>query len=509
MKNLFFAIVLCGSFMLFGCEKGDERLNIIPLPAEIEQLGGELVLDSLKVFGEKKGENVQFLLDTSLKMGAEGYVLEVSKKGIVLKAKTEAGLFYGEQTLKQLYSNGKFSCVKIKDNPRFSYRGMHLDVSRHFFEKEEVFKLIDAFSFYKINNLHLHLTDAGGWRIQIDKYPKLTSHAAFRTESDWRKWWDGKDRKYLLEGTEGAYGGYYTKDDIKEIVAYAAKRHINILPEIEFPGHSEEVFFAYPNLCCTGKPYTNGDFCIGNKDSYTFLKDVLTEIIELFPSEYIHIGGDEAGKQGWKECKKCKALMKQEGLKDVNELQSYFIKKANEFLKSKGRKLIGWDEILEGGLESDAAIMCWRGEETGLKAAKKGHKVVMTPGKYLYFDFYQADPKTQPYAIGGYTPIKKVYSYNPAPKDSLSFEQQKNILGVQANTWTEYIPDNNHLEYMMFPRSLAVAEMGWTPQENRCWEDFKKRVNFHIPNLKAKGINSFTLSNELETIMVVDTIKKK
>ena len=307
----------------------------------------------------------------------------------------------------------------------------------------------------------------------------------------------------------GAYGGYYTKEDIREIVKHAASKHINIIPEIEFPGHSEEVLMAYPELSCSGKPYQNGDFCIGNEQSFTFMEDVLAEVIDLFPSEYIHVGGDEAGKSAWKKCSKCQALMKEKGMKNVDELQSYMIHRAEEFLISKDRKLIGWDEILEGGLAPEATVMSWRGEDGGIKSARMGHDVVMTPGNYMYLDFYQADPKTQPYAIGGYTPIKKVYSYNPVPADSLTAEECQHILGVQANTWTEYIQTPEHLEYMMFPRALAVAEIGWTPQELRTWEDFKLRMNAHISKLQGMGIRTFTLSDELEVTMQVDTAGRK
>lgn len=440
----------------------------------------------------------------------EGYQLEIDEAGVRLTAKTETGLFYGKQTLLQLLTPNGLPYVKINDHPRFPYRGLHLDVSRHFFDKEEVKKLMNVMSYYKLNTLHLHLTDAGGWRLQIDKYLKLTQEGAFRTQSDWREWWDnGKDRQYLKEGTEGAYGGYYTKDDIRDMLAYAAEKHITIIPEIEFPAHSDEVFVAYPELCCAGKSHTSGDFCIGNPKTFEFMENVLTEVVELFPSEYIHIGGDEAGKNTWKTCPKCQALMKKEKLANVDELQSYMIRKAEEFLNSKGRRLIGWDEILEGGLAPEATVMSWRGEAAGFKSARMGHDVIMTPGSYMYFDFYQADPRYQPVAIGGYTPIRKVYNYNPIPQDSLTAEEAKHFLGVQANTWTEYIPTPEHLEYMMFPRALAVAEIGWTPQEKRDWQDFKPRVNAHIPVLQQMGLNPFPLSNELEFDMVVDTIQKE
>lgn len=502
---------LCG--LLFSACSSDKpvaSVNLIPKPAQMEVVAGYYAADSALVMNPQGKSGIQYLADASLaSLGEEGYTLQVDGKGIVVKAATEAGLFYGQQTLLQLLTPDGIPYVKIEDAPRFPYRGLHLDVSRHIFSEAELLKLIDVMSSYKMNRLHLHLTDAGGWRLQIDKYPKLTSQAAYRTESDWRKWWDGKERKYVPEGTEGAYGGYYTKEQMKKVVAYAAEKHIVVIPEIEFPGHSEEVFAAYPELCCAGKPYSGGDFCVGNPAVYTFMEDVLTEVMEIFPSEYIHIGGDEAGKQNWKTCPKCKALMRKEGMKHVDELQSYIIHRAEEFLNSKGRRLIGWDEILEGGLAPDATVMSWRGEAAGFKSARMGHDVIMTPGNYMYFDFYQADPKTQPYAIGGYTPIKKVYSYNPIPKDSLTAEQEKHFLGVQANTWTEYIPNEEHLEYMMFPRALAVAEIGWTPQELREWNDFKPRMNAHVALLHKRGINTFPLSDELEVTMQVDTLKKQ
>ena len=504
--NCVTGLAVACSLLLVACSpKEVQQVNLIPKPERMTMTGGTFRVDSLALFGGRSSQSVKTVIDDAWSGSPEGYQLDVTPKGIDLRAGSSDGLFYGMQTLRQLYSGGEVPCVSIQDNPRFGYRGLHLDVSRHFFSKEEVMKLLDVMSFYKLNTLHMHLTDAGGWRIEIDKYPKLTSETAFRTESDWRKWWDGRDRKYLPEGTPGAYGGYYTKEDIREIVKHAASKHINIIPEIEFPGHSEEVLMAYPELSCSGKPYLNGDFCIGNEQSFAFMEDVLAEVIDLFPSEYIHIGGDEAGKSAWKTCPKCQGVMKKNGMKSVDELQSYMIHRAEEFLISKDRKLIGWDEILEGGLAPEATVMSWRGEDGGIKSARMGHDVVMTPGNYMYLDFYQADPKTQPYAIGGYTPIKKVYSYDPVPADSLTAEECRHILGVQANTWTEYIQTPEHLEYMMFPRALAVAEIGWTPQELRTWEDFKPRMNAHISKLQGMGIRTFTLSDELEVTMQVDT----
>lgn len=505
--------LLVGSVLFTSCNQTVEtQIQLIPEPFEMTQSDGMFKVSQAMLVGAgSASDKVNFRVDpNATDIPDEGYQLEIDEAGVRLVAKTETGLFYGKQTLLQLLTPNGLPYVKINDHPRFPYRGLHLDVSRHFFDKEEVKKLMNVMSYYKLNTLHLHLTDAGGWRLQIDKYPKLTQEGAFRTQSDWREWWDnGKDRQYLKEGTEGAYGGYYTKDDIRDMLAYAAEKHITIIPEIEFPAHSDEVFVAYPELCCAGKSHTSGDFCIGNPKTFEFMENVLTEVIELFPSEYIHIGGDEAGKNTWKTCPKCQALMKKEKLANVDELQSYMIRKAEEFLNSKGRRLIGWDEILEGGLAPEATVMSWRGEAAGFKSARMGHDVIMTPGSYMYFDFYQADPRHQPVAIGGYTPIRKVYSYNPIPQDSLTAEEAKHFLGVQANTWTEYIPTPEHLEYMMFPRALAVAEIGWTPQEKRDWQDFKPRVNAHIPVLQRMGLNPFPLSNELEFDMVVDTIQKE
>ena len=503
---------LVGSLALASCNQTfNTQINLIPEPSEMSISAGVFKIDSAGLFGNAGSKHVHFAVNPELsELPAEGYRLRIDGDGVQLDARTEAGLFYGKQTLLQLLTPEGLPYVDITDAPRFAYRGLHLDVSRHFFPKEEVMKIMNAMAYYKLNTLHLHLTDAAGWRIQIDKYPKLTSEAAYRTESDWRKWWDSStDRKYLKEGTPGAYGGYYTKEDIRDILAYAKEKHINVIPEIEFPGHSEEVFIAYPELCCAGKPYTSSDFCIGNPKSFQFMEDVLTEVMELFPSEYIHVGGDEASKAAWKKCPKCQALMKREHLKDVNELQSYMIHHADSFLTSKGRKMIGWDEIMEGGLSPQATVMSWRGESAGFQTARMGQDVVMTPGNYLYFDFYQADPRKQPFAIGGYTPIRKVYSYNPLPADSLTTEEAKHILGVQANTWTEYITTPEHLEYMMFPRALAVAEIGWTPQDKRDWQDFKSRVNTQIPVLQKMGLNPFPLSYELDFSMDVDTVNKQ
>ncbi len=504
------AVAAITIILISACDNKEKpTVNLIPKPALMEVHQGYLKVDSLQLFGEHSHGLIDYRLDTSFQSGnKEAYKLEVDKNGIKIVAAAEPGLFYATQTLRQLWSNNGIPYIKIEDAPRFSYRGYHLDVSRHFFPKEFVMKLIDVMSFYKLNTFHWHLTDGAGWRIQIDKYPRLTSEASYRPQPNYMDWWEG-GRKYVPEGTPNAYGGYFTKEDIREVVAYAASRHITVIPEIEMPGHSEEVFIAYPQLSCAGVPYKNDDFCIGNEETFEFIEGVLTEVMELFPSEYIHIGGDEASKRGWKTCPKCQARMKKEGLKDVDELQSYMIHRVEKFLNGHGRQIIGWDEILEGGLAPRATVMSWRGENGGIQSARMGHDVIMTPGSNLYFDFYQADPKTQPLAIGGYTPIKRVYGYDPVPADSLSVSERKHIIGVQANTWAEYIPTEKHMEYMMFPRMLALAEIAWTPQEIRNWEDFKPRVNAHIPVLQQMGINTFTLSDEIETTMLVDTIKQE
>ena len=443
----------------------------------------------------------------------EGYRLLVSENGIEIAGASNAGIFYGVQTLRKsipAVAEGmdiELPAASINDYPRFPYRGMHLDVSRHFFPVDSVKKFIDILALHNMNRFHWHLTDDQGWRIEIKKYPELTQIGAQRKETVIGR----NSGKY--DGKPYGEGMFYTQDEIRDVIAYAQERFITIIPEIDLPGHQLAAITTYPDLGCTGGPYevwtqwgvSDDVICAGNEKAMTFLEDVLGEVIDLFPSEYIHVGGDEAGKSAWKKCPKCQALMKEKGMKNVDELQSYMIHRAEEFLNSKDRKLIGWDEILEGGLAPEATVMSWRGEDGGIKSARMGHDVVMTPGNYMYLDFYQADPKTQPYAIGGYTPIKKVYSYNPVPADSLTAEECQHILGVQANTWTEYIQTPEHLEYMMFPRALAVAEIGWTPQELRTWEDFKPRMNAHISKLQGMGIRTFTLSDELEVTMQVDT----
>lgn len=426
----------------------------------------------------------------------EGYVLCVSGKGITIEATGEAGLFYGIQTLLSLKEDGtEIPFAEITDEPRFGYRGLMLDVSRHFFDKEVIKKQIDAMARLKLNRLHLHLTDAAGWRIEIEKYPLLTDFAAWRDEAIWKKWWVG-DRRYANGGGPGTYGGYYTKEDIRDLVRYARARQITIVPEIEMPGHSEEVLTAYPRLSCTHEPYKEADFCAGNEETFRFLEDVLTEVMELFPSEYIHIGGDEAGKASWKECPLCRRRMKEEHLRDTDELQSYFIRRVQEFVEKKGRKIIGWDEITEGGLGHGATVMTWRGTEGSLTAVKQGNNAIMTPGAFCYFDQYQDAPTREPEAIGGYLPLEKVYAFDPVPSGLIP-EEAERIKGVQANLWTEYVPTAEHLEYMLYPRLLALAEIAWSPMEQKDYPGFKKRALKALTRLRAAGYSTFDLASEV------------
>ncbi|WP_195470546.1 family 20 glycosylhydrolase [Bacteroides xylanisolvens] len=430
----------------------------------------------------------------------ESYTLSVTPQQILIRATSGAGLFYGMQTLLQLAQPsgaGSYSIasVEIEDTPRFAYRGLMLDVSRHFSTKEFIKKQIDALAYYKINRLHLHLTDAAGWRLEIKKYPLLTEFAAWRTDPTWKQWWNG-GRKYLRFDAPGASGGYYTQDDIREILEYARQHYITVIPEIEMPSHSEEVLAAYPQLSCSGEPYKNSDFCVGNEETFTFLENVLTEVMDLFPSEYIHIGGDEAGKSAWKTCPKCQKRMKDEHLANVDELQSYLIHRIEKFLNDHGRHLLGWDEILQGGIAPNATVMSWRGEEGGIAAVTSGHHAIMTPGAYCYLDSYQDAPYSQPEAIGGYLPLKKVYSYNPVPA-SLTPEQAKLVYGVQGNLWVEYISTPEHVEYMIYPRILALAETAWSAPERKSWPDFHARALSAVADLQAKGYHPFDLKKEI------------
>ncbi|MCF0160046.1 MAG: family 20 glycosylhydrolase [Bacteroidaceae bacterium] len=430
----------------------------------------------------------------------EGYTLTVNDQGVHIVGNSDAGVFYAIQTLRQALSktggkSARLPYVTIEDAPRFIYRGIMFDVSRHFFSLEYLKKQIEAMSYFKLNRMHLHLTDAAGWRLEIKRYPVLTEVAAWRDGNTYFEWCD-HGTKYLHEGDVHAYGGYYTQDQMRDLVAFAAAHHITIVPEIEMPGHSEEVMATFPELSCAGEPYKQGEFCVGNEKCYEWVENVLSEVVQVFPSEYIHIGGDEANKEHWKTCPKCQALMQREGLKDVDELQSYFIKRVEKIVNKLGRQMLGWDEILEGGLSPHATVMSWRGEEGGITTVKAGHHAVMTPGNYLYLDKYQDAPHTQPAAIGGYIPLSQVYSYEPVP-DSLSVEEGNLIDGVQGNLWAEYIPTEAHNERMLWPRAMAVAEVGWTERGKKDYPAFKERVLKQLPVLREHGYNAFQLENEV------------
>ena len=490
-----------GSFLL--SEKTKLYTNLQGGEAELWENYLKALPVQLKEARMKDRKQMLFLLitpKTTQLPSPESYTLSVTSQRIEIRATSGAGLFYGMQTLLQLMqpaSTGSYSVpsVEIEDTPRFAYRGLMLDVSRHFSTKEFIKKQIDALAYYKINRLHLHLTDAAGWRLEIKKYPLLTDFAAWRTDPTWKKWWNG-GRKYLRYDEPGASGGYYTQDDIREILEYARQHYITVIPEIEMPSHSEEVLAAYPQLSCSGEPYKNSDFCVGNEETFTFLENVLTEVMELFPSEYIHVGGDEAGKSAWKTCPKCQKRMKDEHLANVDELQSYLIHRIEKFLNNHGRRLLGWDEILQGGIAPNATVMSWRGEEGGIAAVTSGHHAIMTPGAYCYLDSYQDAPYSQPEAIGGYLPLKKVYAYDPVPA-SLTAEQAKLVYGVQGNLWVEYIPTPEHVEYMIYPRMLALAEVAWSAPERKSWPDFHTRALSAVVDLQKKGYHPFDLSKEI------------
>lgn len=467
----------------------------------------------LKVYDEATKVNfIRLKFDSSYKQDA--YSLKVTPHNVEING-GQNGVFYGIQSLLQLIKSDisgqfKIPCVTIIDEPRFQWRGMHLDVSRHFYSKEFLKKYIDYLAAYKMNTFHWHLTDDQGWRIEIKKYPKLTQIGG------WRKGTligHSSSEKFVTDSV--AYGGFYTQDDVREIVSYAQARHITIVPEIEMPGHAKAAISAYPFLSCNGKQIdveqTWGVFeeVFCTKDSvFDFMENVLSEVLALFPGTYIHVGGDECPKVAWKQCPVCQARIKELGLKDENELQSYFIKRIEKFLNQHQRKLIGWDEILQGGLPSSAAIMSWQGEEGGIAAAKQGNYVVMTPGSHCYFDHYQGDPSNEPLAIGGYTTVEKVYSYEPIPK-VLTSEQQKYILGAQGNLWTEYVNSEKQVEYMIFPRMCALSEVVWSPKEVRNYVDFRSRLLSHFEMFEKKGVNYAKSIFEINKNVIADTVNNQ
>lgn len=435
-------------------------------------------------------------------LGSEGYTLRVTPTRITISARAPAGLFYGVQTLRQLLPPDIMSprlitrtpwivpAVTIRDRPRYAWRGLMLDVCRHFFDKTTVLRFLDLMALHKLNTFHFHLTEDQAWRLSIRKYPQLTRCGARRAASPPRGDRQGQDAQ--------PYGPYFfTQDDIREIVAHAARRHITVVPEIEMPGHALAALSAFPALSCTGGPFQPRTrwgvepdvYCAGKEATFRFLQDVLDEVIALFPGPFVHVGGDECPKDRWKECPDCQARLRAEGLKDEHELQRYFIQRMERFLRAKGRRLIGWDEILEGGLTDGAAVMSWRGIEGGIAAAKAGHDVVMTPGTHCYFDHCQsADTAHEPEAIGGNLPLDKVYAYDPTPAE-LPPARRNHILGVQGNLWSEYLFAWRDVDYMAYPRAAALAEVAWTPQADRDYADFTQRLQPHLKRLDWLGVN--------------------
>lgn len=494
------------------------QIHVIPKPVELSVSAGSLdVKRGIAITGDKgigkitvsfledffktknvvvklspKNTNLSLKLINDSSLGDEGYKLSVSKDGIHLSANTEAGLFYAAQTLIQVAPvNGtKIPFVEITDYPRFGYRGLHLDVCRHMFPIEFIKKYIDLMARHKFNRFHWHLTDDQGWRIEIKSHPKLQEIAAYRNETvighaGHSNTYDGK-----------RYGGFYTQEEIKEVIQYATARHVTIIPEIEMPGHAQAAIAAYPELGCTGEHIETATtfgvfdpiFCAGRETTFRFLEEVLQEVIDLFPGTYVHIGGDEAPKTRWKACPHCQERIKTEGLKDEHELQSYFVQRMEKYINNKGKKIIGWDEILEGGLAPNATVMSWRGEEGGIAAAKLKHDVIMTPVSWCYFDYYQDTSKTEPMSIGGLVPVRKVYSYEPVPKE-LDPALHRYILGAQANLWTEYILTPEHAEYMMYPRASALSEVVWSPRDSRDYIDFLQRMETHFERLRLWNVN--------------------
>lgn len=542
MKRYIVLIFVAGIIKL----NAQHKVNIIPQPVSLQLTKDSFIIDaktSLKfnsssrdlkaaadffvdyiknISGMELAQNktatktIELKIASTAEIGDEGYLLNVTTSSILITANRKAGILYGMQSLFQAVTSGNgrillsVPAMQIKDYPRFKWRGMHLDVGRHFYPVSFIKKYIDFLATYKMNRFHWHLTEDQGWRIEIKKYPALTTVGASRNGTIVGQY-PGTANNNLR------YGGFYTQNDVKEIVAYAEQRGITVVPEIEMPGHGSAAIAAYPWLSCFPEKATHMPtqvsamskllqaqgpkkmvqetwgvfediFCAGKDSTFLFLQNVLDEVLSLFPSKYIHVGGDEAPKDHWKKCPACQARIKEEGLKDEHELQNYFITRMEKFLNSKGRILIGWDEILEGGLAPNAVVMSWRGEAGGIEAAKMDHDVIMTPGNPVYFDHYQADPATEPIGIGGFNTLKRVYDYEPVPKQ-LDSDQAKHVLGAQANLWTEYVPTTQHVEYMVLPRMLALSEVVWSQKESKNWNNFNQRVQSHYVAFRQKGWN--------------------
>lgn len=557
MKRISFNLmgVLCILFSacFYACSEKrtlNSDYEIIPKPLDVNCKGDAsfLLKDGVAVIypenNRKMQDNAEFLVDyverqTGVKLtshagmpvdgaicltldlsddNAEAYKLIVNDKRVCISGASEAGVFYGIQTLRKSLPvaqdiNVNLSAVEIYDKPRFAYRGAMLDVARHFYTVDEVKTFIDMLALHNINRFHWHLTDDQGWRIETKKYPKLMSVASERKETVVGRWYSG-----IYDGKP--YGGYYTQDELRDVIDYAAKRHITIIPEVDLPGHMQAALTAYPELGCTGGPYevrtiwgvSQDVLCVGNDFTLQFVKDVLSEVADIFPSEYIHIGGDECPKVRWEKCPKCQERIKSLGLKSdakhtkEQRLQSYMIQEAAKYLKEKGKRIIGWTEILEGGLVPDATLMSWIGESGGIEAAHQHHDVIMTPNTYLYFDYYQSKKvEDEPLAIGGYLPIEKTYNYEPMPKE-LTKEEQQYIKGVQANLWTEYIPVFSQVQYMVLPRLGAAAEVQWTDPSKKDYKDFLRRVPHLVAVYDCYGWNCATHVYDVNVDMKADTV---
>jgi len=456
-------------------------------------------------------KNILLNISSAGEPGDEGYTLEVQKNTIKISASRPAGIFYAIQSLIQTMPATRpgramrIPCMLVKDQPRFKWRGLMLDVSRHFFSPDDIKRLLNLMASFKMNVFHWHLCDDQGWRLEIKKYPRLTETGAWRNEKQGALFYQ-KDTTALTGKSVYSYGGYYTQEEVKEIVAYAAMRNIMVVPEIEMPGHSGAALAAYPEYSCSGLPQPvpniavsgnfdsfSSNYCPGNPDTYTFLEEIITEVAQLFPSPYIHIGGDEVNKKSWKLCPKCQSVMRHEGLKNEEALQSFFIKKIEKLIHSKGKRLVGWGEILEGGLAPDAVVMSWVGEKSGIEAANMSHEVIMCPGNPLYLNRHQTEafekePHAPKYSINT---LQKVYQYNPVPL-LLPSDKHHFILGAQAVLWTEFIDSTNLLEYMLLPRMCALAEIVWSPYEKQNFTDFKKRLQPRLAQFKQKGIRYFS-----------------
>lgn len=512
-------------------------VSIIPRPVQMQVLDGDFLLTPstvivagkslafeggqlsamlspatgfpLRVLDKAKGRVpvIELKLDPSLaKLGEEGYLLSVAPRKVSIRAPGPAGIFYGCQSLRQVLPPQIFRaarvtnvewtvpCVRIEDYPRFQWRGACLDSARHFMPREFVMKFIDLLALQKMNTLHWHLTDDQGWRIEIRKYPRLTKVGAWRKET-----LAGRlphDSTAALQFDGKPHGGFYTQDDIREIVEYALVRHVNVVPEIEMPGHAQAALAAYPEYGYSGKSVevltkwgVSEELFSVSENTIRFLQDVLTEVMELFPSRFIHTGGDETGKTQWKASAQAQARIKELGLENEEQLQAYFTRRMDEFLNSRGRRLIGWDEILEGGLAPNAVVMSWRGEKGGIEAARAGHDVVMTPTRYTYFDYYQSrETDREPLAIGGYLPLEDVYSYEPVPRE-IPPEYAQHVLGAQGQLWTEYLKTPGQVEYMAFPRLTALAEVTWTPRDRKDYQEFLERLSVHLERLRILDVN--------------------